>query len=91
MVDDWKWVMSADESMISCMGFFGRKYYYSGRERNRLQPHQIQSMQQGGVGDMMVWSCITYFCPGDICWINGSLDSEFDLVVHWRRENMYGE
>ncbi len=80
-VDDWKRVMFSDESIISRVGSFGRKYYYSNQEHNRLQPHQVRPMQQGGGGKMMVWGCITYFGAGDLCSINGTLDSEFYLTI----------
>ena len=80
-VDDWKRVMFSDESMISRVGSFGRKFYYSDREHKRLQPHQVRRMQQGGGGKMMVWGCITFFGPGDLSRIHGTLNSDLYLDV----------
>lgn len=80
-VDDWKRVMFSDESIISRIGPFGRKYYYSDREHKRLLPHQVQPTEQGGGGKIMVWGCITYSGPGDLSRIIGNLDSEFYLEV----------
>jgi transposase len=77
MVNDWKRVMFSDESIISRMGSFGRNYFYSDREHKRLLPHQVHPIPQAGGGKMMVWGCITFFGPGDLCRINGTLDSEF--------------
>ena len=76
-VDDWKRVMLSNESVISRVGSFGRNYFYSDRGHRRLLPHQVHPMPQDGGGKMMVWGCITFFGAGDLCRINGTLDSEF--------------
>lgn len=54
-VDGWKRVMLSDESMISRVGSFGRKYYYSDYEHKRLLPHQVRPTPQGGGGKMLIW------------------------------------
>jgi hypothetical protein len=38
-------------------------------------------MQQGGGGKMMVWGCITFFGPGDLSRIHGTLNSDLYLDV----------
>jgi hypothetical protein len=38
-------------------------------------------MQQGGGGKMMIWGCITFFGPGDLSRINGTLNSDFYLDI----------
>jgi transposase len=78
-VDDWKRVMFTDESVFSRVGSFGRKYYYSSHEHKRLSPHQVRSTPQAGGGKMMVWGCITFFGPGDLSRIKGTLNSELYL------------
>lgn len=78
-VDDWKRVMFSDESMISRVGSFGRKFYYSGHEHKRLLPHQVRPMAQGGGGKIMIWGCITFFGPGDLSRITGTLNAELYL------------
>lgn len=80
-VDDWKRVMFTDESVISRVGSFGRKYYYSDKEHKRLLPHQVHLTPQGGGGKMLIWGCITFFGAGDLCRIHGTLNSEFLLTV----------
>ena len=78
-VDDWSRVLFSDESMVSRVGSFGRRYYYSDSEHKRLAPHQVRPTQHGGGGRMMIWGCITFFGPGDLCRITGSLNSELYL------------
>jgi len=78
---DWKRVMFSDESIVSRAGSFGRKYYYSNCEHKRLLPHQVHPTPQAEGGKIMIWGCITFFGPGDLCQINGTLNSEFYLEV----------
>ena len=45
-VEQWKTVMFSDESTISRVGSFGRKFYYSTKEHKRLKPHQMHCIGQ---------------------------------------------
>lgn len=80
-VDDWKRVMFSDESMISRVGSFGRKFYYSDQEHKRQLPHQVHQTPQGGGGKMLIWGCISFFGPGDLCRIKGTMNSELYLTI----------
>jgi hypothetical protein len=73
--------MFSDESMISRVGSFGRKYYYSDREHRRQLPHQVRPTPQTAGGKMMIWGCITFFGKGDLSRINGTLNSGLYLDV----------
>jgi transposase len=75
-VEDWKNVMFSDETTISRMGTYGRKFYYKRPERKRLEPHQVKQTKQCGGGKMMVWGCMTYYGVGDACWYQGKIDAK---------------
>lgn len=45
-------------------------------------------MQQGGGGKTMIWGCITFFGHGELCRINGTLDS--DLYLDILRDHVLG-
>lgn len=81
-VDDWKRVMFSDETTVSRIGSYGKKFYYSNQEHKRLKPHQVKGTKQGGGGKMMVWGCMTYHGVGDASWIPGRINSEayIDIV-----------
>jgi transposase len=74
-VEDWKNVMFSDETIISRIGSYGKKYYYKRPGDKTRRPHHIKKTMQGGGGKMMIWGCITYFGLGDACWIPYRLDS----------------
>ena len=75
-VDDWKWVMFSDETIISRVGSFGRKFYYKRAQHKLIQEHQIKKTKQGGGGKIMIWGCMTYFGVGDACWHPGRINAE---------------
>lgn len=52
-VDDWMKVMSSDETSISHVGSFGRKYYYSNQEHKHLKP--TKSRKQSRVEAEKLW------------------------------------
>lgn len=81
-VDDWKNVMFSDESSISHIGSFGRKFYYSNQEHKRFKPHQVKETKQHDGGKIMVWGCMTYHGVGDTSWILGkiNLDDYIDVL-----------
>lgn len=60
-MNDWKKVMSSDETMISRFGSLGKSYCHSRRGRRRFLPHQVLPTLQGEGRKMMVWGCITFF------------------------------
>ncbi|KAG9319063.1 hypothetical protein KVV02_004806, partial [Mortierella alpina] len=68
-VEQWKTVMFSDESTISRVGSFGKKFYYITKEHKRLKPHQVKETKQSGGGKIMVWGCMTYRGVGDLSWI----------------------
>jgi len=80
-VEEWKNVMFSDETIISRMGSYGRKYYYKRPERKRLEAHHIKQTKQGGGGKMLIWGCMTYYGVGDACWYPDSMNSEGYLGV----------
>lgn len=75
-VDDWKNVMFSDETMVSRIGTFGRKFYYRRPGNKRILPHQIQKTKQGGGGKIMIWGCMTFYGVGDACWLKEMVNSE---------------
>ena len=75
-VEQWARVMFSDETIISRVGSFGRKYYYSSKPRyRRFLAHQVKETQQGGGGKIMVWGCLTYYGVGDACWPSGNINA----------------
>jgi transposase len=74
-VDDWKNVMFSDESSISRVGSFGRKFY-SNLEHKRYRPHQVMETKQHSGGKIMIWGSMTYHGVGDASWIQGKMNSE---------------
>ncbi|KAF9972051.1 hypothetical protein BGZ75_001612, partial [Mortierella antarctica] len=45
-VEQWKTVTFSDESTISRVGSFGKKFYYSTKEHKSLKPHQVKETKQ---------------------------------------------
>lgn len=84
-VEEWRNVMFSDECSISRIGSFGKKYYYHKRQQQQYLPHQVQPKQQGGGKKMMVWGCIAYSGVGDLCWIEGTMDTDTYVDVLNRR------
>lgn len=80
-MEEWKTVMFSDETTISRVGSFGRKYYYSSPEHKRLKPHQVKETKQSGGGKIMVWGCMTYHGVGDASWIPGKINAEAYIDV----------
>lgn len=80
-VEDWSKVMFSDETVISRIGSFGRKYYYSNREHKLQHPHHYIETKKSGGGKIMLWGCITYNRPGDLHWIEGTMNSAFYVDV----------
>jgi hypothetical protein len=74
-IEDWKNVMFSDETVISRIGSFGRKFYYKKQRNKRILPHHVKKTKQGGGGKIMMWGCITYFGVGDACWLQGGVDA----------------
>jgi hypothetical protein len=77
--------MFSDERSFSRIGSFGKKYYYHKHQQQQYQPHQVQPKQQGGGKKMMVWGCIGYSGVGDLCWIEGTMDTDTYVDVLNRR------
>lgn len=75
-VDQWKHVMFSDETLISRVGPFGKKFYYCRPEHKHLRVQPVQETQHHGGGKMMLWGCITYYGVGDACWIPGILNAQ---------------
>lgn len=80
-VEDWKRVMFSDETIVSRVGSFGRKYYYQRPESRRPGRIKIKPTKQSGGGKMMIWGCVTYYGVGDSCWFPGSMNSEGYIEV----------
>lgn len=74
-VEDWKNVMFSDETIISRIGSYGRKFYYKRPGDKNLRPHHVKKTKQGGGGKMMIWGCITCYGPGDACWFQDKVDA----------------
>lgn len=75
-LEDWKQVMFSDETIISRVGSYGRKYYFKNPKDKSFRPHHIKKTMQGGGGKLVVWGCMTYYGVGDASWIHGTLDSD---------------
>src|SRR5690242_3844724 len=67
--------MLSDETTISRMGIFGRKFYYRRPENKKIQPHQILKTKQAGGGKIMIWGCMAFYGVGDACWIPTNIDA----------------
>jgi transposase len=80
-VEQWSKVMFSDETTISRVGSFGKKFYYSSLLHKRLKPHQVKGTKQGGGGKIMVWGCMTYHGVGDASWISGRINAEAYIDV----------
>lgn len=76
IMEDWKNVMFLDETAISCVVSFGRKFYYSDKEHKWLLPHQIKATKQCEGGIIILWGCMTYYEVGNASWVPGKIDSE---------------
>jgi hypothetical protein len=80
-IEDWKNVMFSDETVISRVGSFGRKYYYKRQEDKHIRPHHIKKTKQGGGRKIMVWGCMTYYGVGDACWIPEKINAVLYVEV----------
>jgi len=73
--------MFSDETTISRVGSYGRKYYYKRPQDKVIRPHHIKPTKQGGGGKMMIWGCITYNGLGDLSWLPKKYDSGIYITV----------
>lgn len=80
-VEDWKNVMFSDETIISKMGTYGRKVFYSKPENKGKREHHSKGVPQGGGGKIMIWGCITFFGMGDASWIKERINSQVYLDI----------
>jgi transposase len=75
-VEQWKQVIFSDETLVRMVGSYGRQFYYKDPKKKTMRPHYIKRMVQGGGGIILLWGCLTYWSPGDLSWIHGTMDSE---------------
>jgi transposase len=75
-VEQWKQVIFSDETLVRMVGSHGRRFYYKDPKNKIARPHHTKGMVQGGGGTMLLWGCLTYWGPGDLSWIHGTMDSE---------------
>jgi transposase len=80
-VEQWRNVMFSDETLISRIGSFGRRYCYKRPGDKTFRAHQVQKTKQGGGGKMMIWGCITPHGVGDACRFMETLDSKGYMQV----------
>lgn len=80
-IDDWKNVMFSDESVISRIGSYGKKFYRKRPGNMRPESNPTKRTMQAGGGKIMVWGCMTYNGLGDLCWLPQGLDSQLYVEV----------
>lgn len=76
-LDQWKQVMFSDECSVHRIKPFGTQYYYSNEEHRLRHEDHFKQKAQGGGGRIMIWGCITSHGPGDLGWVEGTMDSEY--------------
>jgi len=80
-VQEWKQVIFSDETLVRMVGSHGRRFYYKDPKNKTVRPHHTKGIVQGGGGTMLLWGCLTYWGPGDLSWIHGTMDSETYIDV----------
>ncbi|KAL1920009.1 uncharacterized protein VTP21DRAFT_1155 [Calcarisporiella thermophila] len=71
---DWKRVVFSDETQVTFAQASGREYYYK-HKSEPLRSRHIRSTLKHGGGSLMAWSCVTSHGVGNLCRIDGGLDS----------------
>lgn len=72
--DDWKRVIFSDETKINRMGSDGRTWVWGIRGSRRTR-REIQTTVKHGSGSTMVWGCFTSQGVGQMCQVDGIMDS----------------
>lgn len=80
-IDDWKNIMFSDETTISRIGSYGRKFYRKRPGNMRPESNPTKKTMQAGGGKMMIWGCMTYNGLGDACWLEQGIDSQLYVEV----------
>lgn len=86
-LEQWKQVIFSDETLIRMVDSCGRQFYYKDPKDKTVRPHHTKGMMQGGGGSILLWGCLTFWGPGDLSWIHGTMDSDtyvdvLDSYVH---------
>ncbi len=72
-IEDWKTVISSDETKINRFGSDGQQWTWY-RDGESLQPRNVTETTKHGGGHIMLWGCITSFGIGYMCDIEGVMD-----------------
>lgn len=85
--DDWKRVIFTDESKINRLHSDGKKYVWIESQKDPkipasdIDPKRVLPTVKHGGGNIMVWSCMTWYGPGFITKIDGGLNAELYVEI----------
>lgn len=74
-IEMWRQVIWSDESKFMIFGSDGREYCWK-RPSEPLKDCHIKPTVKFGGGSIMVWGCFTSQGVGNLCWIQGKMNSE---------------
>jgi transposase len=74
-IEDWKKVLWSDETKINRIGSDGRQYCWKRGKSGLLDQHVDPTLKHGG-GSIMIWGCMTWKGVGEMCKIQGIMDSK---------------
>lgn len=74
LIGDWRKVIFSDESKFNLFGSDGLQYCWR-KKGQALDPRYTKKQVKHGGGKVMVWGCVTADGVGQLCRIDGRMDS----------------
>jgi transposase len=85
-VEDWARVVWSDESKINRICSDGLQWIWDDAP-GRITTRSVQGTVKFGGGNVMVWSCMSWYGPGYIAMIDDSMDSQ--LYIRILKEDLH--
>ena len=79
-MEDWKKVISSDETEINRLGSDGHKWAWK-RAGERLNDRLLEGTLKSGGGSLMMWGCMTWERVGFASKIDARVDGDLYLQI----------
>src|ERR1700760_1729912 len=79
-IDDWKRGVWSDETKITLLGSYGRKWAWK-RLGERLSDRLVVGTKKFGGGSLMMWGCMGWDGVGYACKINARMDADLYVAI----------
>lgn len=79
-IEDWKHVVWSDETKVNHLGSDGRKWVWK-RPGEGLSKRVVEETLKFGGGSVMLWGCMLWEGPGEMCKIDGPIDTDLYIGI----------